>query len=291
MIIPLRRVVLALSVLALTATAACGSTEAPASKAAAPQAVAPQQKAGPAADAAPQKPMTLPATASGRAAVFLNGPRDTADRTVALTFDADMTADQTDRAAGGERFDNPDLISVLRREKVPATVFMTGMWARTYPGQARSIGRDPLFEVGNHSFSHHAFTGPCHGLPVLDPGRQRAEVREGFAALRAAGVPEPVPYFRFPGGCHDDAALRAVGAEGATAIQWDVMSGDPFNDDADDVVSRVLDGVRPGSVVVMHCTLSAAPATAEAVRRLVPELRERGYRFVKVSDLVAASVS
>jgi peptidoglycan/xylan/chitin deacetylase (PgdA/CDA1 family) len=48
--------------------------------------------------------------------------------------------------------------------------------------------------------------------------------------------------------------------------------------------------VRPGSVVVMHCTRSAAPATERAVRRIVPELRKKGFRFVKVSQLIGATV-
>lgn len=290
MTITLRRVIITLSALALTATAACGSTESTDRKAVGERVTVPDRPAAPPADAAPAEAVSLPASASGRAAVFSHGPRMDADKTVALTFDADMTADQVDLAAGGERFDNPGLIAALRREKVPATVFMTGMWARTYPHQARSISRDPLFEVGNHSYSHYAFTGSCYGLPVVGEGRQREEVRRGFEALRAVGVTEPTPYFRFPGGCYDDDALRAVAAEGATAVQWDVASGDPFNGDADDVVAQVLEDVRPGSVVVMHCTLSAAPATTEAVRRIVPELRERGYRFVKVSELVAATL-
>jgi peptidoglycan/xylan/chitin deacetylase (PgdA/CDA1 family) len=55
------------------------------------------------------------------------------------------------------------------------------------------------------------------------------------------------------------------------------------------VARQVLDGVRPGSVVVLHCTRSAAPATERAVRKIVPELRERGYRFVRVSELIGAS--
>ncbi len=47
--------------------------------------------------------------------------------------------------------------------------------------------------------------------------------------------------------------------------------------------------MKPGSVVVMHCTRSAAPATERAVRMIVPELRKRGYRFVKVSQLIGAT--
>ncbi|MFF8383066.1 polysaccharide deacetylase family protein [Streptomyces kanasensis] len=210
-----------------------------------------------------------------------------ADRTVALTFDADMTADQGPRAAGGERFDNPALIATLRRLEVEATVFMTGRWAEEYPDQARSIGTDPRFEIANHSYSHHAFRSPCYGLPRLPPEEMAADVRKAFAAFRAAGARNVVPYFRFPGGCHDEAALRALAPTKVTAVQWDVVGGDAFASDADAVADQVLAGVRPGSVVVLHCTRSAAPVTEAAVRRIVPELRARGYRFVKVSDLIA----
>ncbi|MFF5496967.1 polysaccharide deacetylase family protein [Streptomyces aquilus] len=249
---------------------------------------APRAKAAhPAPSAAPSRPPTLAPGPSGLTPVFRHGPR-TADRTVALTFDADMTADQGARAAAGERFDNPSLIASLRTLKVPATVFMTGRWAEEYPAEARSIGRDPLFEIANHSYSHYAFTGDCYGLPTLSEDRMRSDVERAYAAFREAGVPDAMPYFRFPGGCYDRTALKALTPAGVTAVQWDVVSGDAFATDADAVASQVLEGVRPGSVVVMHCTRSAAPATERAVRRIVPELRARGYRFVKVSQLIGA---
>lgn len=242
----------------------------------------------PSAPAVPSRPPTLAPGPAGLTPVFKNGPR-THGRTVALTFDADMTADQGPRAAAGERFDNPRLIAALRALKVPATVFMTGRWAEEYPTQARSIGRDPLFEVANHSYSHYAFTGDCYGLPTVSRDRMRADVEHAFAAFRKAGVPDSRPYFRFPGGCYDREALKALIPAGVTAVQWDVVSGDAFATDADAVARQVLDGVRPGSVVVMHCTRSAAPATERAVRTIVPELRAKGYRFVKVSELIGAT--
>ncbi|MFJ1696170.1 polysaccharide deacetylase family protein [Streptomyces sp. NPDC088252] len=221
----------------------------------------------------------------GLTPVFAHGAR-TGEKVVALTFDADMTADEGPRAAAGEHFDNPELIALLRRLKVPATVFMTGRWVDEYPAQARSIGADPLFEVANHSYSHYAFTSPCYGLPTVAKGDMRGDVERAFAAFRKAGVRNVVPYFRFPGGCYDDAVRRALAPERVTAVQWDVVSGDAFATNADAVAQQVLDGVRPGSLVVMHCTRSAAPVTDRAVGQVVPELRRRGYRFVKVSDLM-----
>ncbi|WP_030294114.1 polysaccharide deacetylase family protein [Streptomyces katrae] len=252
-----------------------------------PVSPAPPHTAGssPAASPPPAKAPTLAPGPNGLTPVFERAKQQT-DKTVALTFDADMTSDQGQRAADGEHFDNPRLIATLRGLQVPSTIFMTGRWAEEYPDQAKSIGTDPNFEIANHSYSHHAFTSPCYGLPALDAAAARADVDRAFAAFRTAGAVNTVPYFRFPGGCYDDQALRAVSTAKVTAVQWDVVSGDAFAKDPDAVAEQVLTGVKPGSVVVMHCTRSAAPVTEEAIRKIVPELRKRGYRFVKVSELI-----
>lgn len=265
------------------ALAACGTVEAPRAAGGAPAEPAASSASS---SAAPSRPPTLTPGPGGLTPVFMNGPR-TGGKTVALTFDADMTADQGPRAAAGEHFDNPELIAALRDLKVPATVFMTGRWAEQYPAEARSIGGDPLFEVANHSYSHYAFTADCYGLPTVAADRMRSDVEQAYTSLRKAGVPHPMPYFRFPGGCYERQSLRALSGLGVTAVQWDVVSGDAFATDADAVVRQVLDGVKPGSVVVMHCTRSAAPTTERVVRTIVPELRKQGFRFVKVSALIS----
>ncbi|CAA18984.1 MULTISPECIES: polysaccharide deacetylase family protein [Streptomyces] len=269
------------------ALAACGTTGAEQAPRPAPSAPDPS----PSPSSSARTPTLAPGPA-GLTPVFEHGPRTggTKDgKPVALTFDADMTADQGPRAASGERFDNPGLITALRELKVPATVFMTGRWAEEYPDEARSIGRDPRFEIANHSYSHYAYTDDCYGLPTVPKERMRPDLERAYTAFEKAGVPNPMPYFRFPGGCYDKTALEELSATGVTAVQWDVVSGDAFATDADAVTRQVLDGARPGSVVVMHCTRSAAPVTEEVVRSVVPELRRRGYRFVKVSELVGAA--
>ncbi|MFB7451957.1 MULTISPECIES: polysaccharide deacetylase family protein [unclassified Streptomyces] len=276
------------------ALAGCGTgaADAPAPKPKAKAAVvaSPSPKAsaaapGPKPARVPAAPPTMAPGPGGLTPVYTHRAKS-AEKVVALTFDADMTADQGPRAARGEHFDNPELIATLRRLKVDATVFMTGRWAEEYPDQAKSIGGDPRFEIANHSYSHYAFATPCYGLPTVAGPDQASDVQRAFDAFRDAGAVNVVPYFRFPGGCYDDAALRALAPAGVTAVQWDVVSGDAFAKDPDAVADQVLDGVKPGSLVVMHCTRSAAPVTEQAIRRIVPELRARGYRFVKVSELM-----
>ncbi|MEE1756541.1 polysaccharide deacetylase family protein [Streptomyces sp. SP18CS02] len=265
-----------------------GRTPSPPSAPGGPSPVPTNASPAPAGPSPLRQPPTMAPGPGGLTPVFVRGPASSA-KTVALTFDADMTADQGARAAGGERFDNPALIATLRRLKVDSTIFMTGRWAEEYPDQAKAIGTDPRFEIANHSYSHHSFSTPCYGLPALGRQDMAADVRRAFDAFRTAGARNVVPYFRFPGGCYDDAALHALAPAGVTAVQWDVVSGDAFATDADAVAEQVLEGVRPGSLVVMHCTRSAAPVTEEAIRKIVPALRERGYRFVKVSELMATS--
>lgn len=64
------------------------------------------------------------------------------------------------------------------------------------PGQRDRLR--PLFEVANHSYSHHAFKADCYGLPVLGEKDMAADVERAFRAFRKAGVRQVVPYFRFP---------------------------------------------------------------------------------------------
>ncbi|MFJ5832941.1 polysaccharide deacetylase family protein [Streptomyces sp. NPDC093089] len=269
-----------------------GGAESPAREAEAPvvsRGASPKASAaaaGPAPAHAPTAPPTMAAGPGGLTPVYTRRTKG-AEKVVALTFDADMTADQGPRAARGERFDNPELIATLRRLEVDATVFMTGRWAEEYPEQAKSIGGDPRFEIANHSYSHYAFASPCYGLPTVAGPDMATDVQRAFDAFRDAGAVNVVPYFRFPGGCYDDAALRALAPTGVTAVQWDVVSGDAFAKDPGPVAEQVIDEVRPGSLVVLHCTRSAAPVTERAIRRIVPELRARGYRFVKVSELMS----
>jgi peptidoglycan/xylan/chitin deacetylase (PgdA/CDA1 family) len=209
-------------------------------------------------------------------------------REVALTFDADMTYEMLDLLHSGRvaSFYDPEIVRELRATRTPATVFMTGLWAQRYRDAARSIAHDPLFEVGNHSFDHAAWQPPCYGLPLVGAIGKRGEVlRAADAITRVTRV--PVRWFRFPGGCHNASDVALVRSLGETPVQWDVVSGDAFLHDPAYVAHLVVAGARPGSIVVMHLMgPPRTPATAGALRILIPALRARGYRFVTLSQLL-----
>lgn len=233
---------------------------------------------------------TLPPGPDGLPVVFDNGPR--AKPRVALTFDSDMTAGMQERLRTGKSasYDNTALLADLRRLKVPATFFMTGLWIDTYPQEARGIATDPLFEVASHSLTHRGFAGQCYGLGHVPENEMAAEVRAPFDRLKAVPGARTVPYFRFPGGCYDKAALQAIASTGVTPVQWDVVSGDADGATGDKIAATVLAKVKNGSVVVMHNSLGPAAHTADALPKIVAGLRAKGFEIVLVSDLVGAAV-
>ena len=237
----------------------------------------------------PSAAETLPGTGDTAkpASVVNHGPRD--GESVALTFDADLTEYMRGQLESGEveTYHNEELLAYLEDEEIPATFFMTGMWAEQYAEEARRIAANPLFELANHTYEHQAFTADCYGLAFEDdPEAMRADVERTFTALQALGGNQ-TRYFRFPGLCHDKAALKALGPLGLTVVDGDVVSGDPFAEAAQPIVDAVLDRAEAGSVVVMHLGGPNAPMTHIALPSIVEGLRERGLGFARLSEVLA----
>ena len=207
---------------------------------------------------------------------------------VALTFDADMTpgmlsALKSKRVAS---WYNEKVIETLRQQQVPATLFLTGLWIEAYSAATTELSKDPLFELGSHSYSHGAFHSPCYSLFPIPESNQAGEVRKTDELLRKYATSYK-KYFRFPGLCSDAAALKIVTDQGYTVIGGDVDGGDGFEKSPKWIVSTVTAHVRPGSIVVLHMHGGPnAPETAVALSDIINKLRADGYSFVKVSDLL-----
>lgn len=211
----------------------------------------------------------------------------TARPLVALTFDLDMTPSMAAAARAGFQWINTDGTAYLEASNVHATLFMTGMWAELYPSEARRLAANPNFEIANHSYSHPAFHSPCYRLASVSRRAQLSQVQLAQQAIQRATGMTP-RYFRFPGGCYDRQALDIVHAAGLIPVEWNVNSGDAFNAYPQQIAATVLSQLKPGSIVVMHLVRANAPATAAALRLIIPALERRGYQFVTVSELLAA---
>jgi peptidoglycan/xylan/chitin deacetylase (PgdA/CDA1 family) len=226
------------------------------------------------------------ATRAGtRPPVVDHGPR-TGNR-VALTFDADMTDAMLYnlRTGRAKSYANLRIIDLLEREEVPATFFLTGKWVEKYPEVARRLAANPRFELANHTYGHQAFTADCYGLPRVPSRDMTADVAKTFDTIAPYGGRQ-TRYFRFPGLCHDGAALAALAPLGLTVVDGDVVSGDPFAKKYQPIVRAVLSTVRPGSVVILHVTEENAAMTDEALPHILAGLRERGLTPARLSEVL-----
>ncbi|WP_145812762.1 polysaccharide deacetylase family protein [Kribbella amoyensis] len=218
--------------------------------------------------------------------VIQHGPRG--PQRIALTFDADLTASMRRRLQAGtvKSYYNDQLIAELRALRVPATLFLTGLWMEQYPDRTRELAKDPLFELGTHTYDHRAFTKHCYTLGTVPRAEMLTDVRRAVVQLDRL-VPNATRWFRFPGGCYDGTALHELAPAGLTAVGLDVPGADGFAKSPDPIVKQVLSNARDGSIVVLHMHGGDnAPYTDEAIGPIVRGLRARGYELVTVTELM-----
>ena len=185
------------------------------------------------------------------------------DKVAALSFDA---------AWGNE--DTQTLIDILNKYKCHATFFVVGDWAERYPESVRALA-EAGNEVMNHSSSHAHFSQLTAEQIVADI----SACNEKIAAV--TGV-EPT-LFRCPYGEYDDHVIETVRGMGMEPIQWDVDSLDWKGISADEITQRVLQKIKPGSIVLFH---NAAEHTPEALPGILEALIANGYTLVPISQIL-----
>ncbi|MGD0500256.1 MAG: polysaccharide deacetylase family protein [Bryobacteraceae bacterium] len=206
-------------------------------------------------------------SASVLAPSLWRGPRGR--RAIALTFD------------DGPSEGTPQLLEILARSNVHASFFQCGANVERLPDIARAVAQAG-HEIGNHSYSHPLFC--FRSAEFIETELRRAQ--EAIASR--AGV-RPA-WFRAPFGVRWFGLARAQRRLGLTGVMWTAIGYD-WKLGAEEVVRRMAARAANGSILCLHDgrELRARPdigVTVEAVRRLVPLLLDRGYRFETVSRLL-----
>jgi peptidoglycan/xylan/chitin deacetylase (PgdA/CDA1 family) len=213
------------------------------------------------------------------------------EKLIALTFDLCETAGDVAGYDGR-------IVDLLRTQGVKATFFASGKWMETHADRTAQLIADPSFEIGNHGLRHLDMARLSGGalkdeIVLNEAAYVRARARllaRQCAAPGQADTPlaERARLLRFPYGSCNAAALAAAAARGQLAIQWDVITGDPDpHRSAKAIAETILAKAHPGAIVVAHAN-GRGRHTAEALALVIPKLKEPGYGFVTVSELLAA---
>lgn len=185
-------------------------------------------------------------------------------RRVALTFDD-----------GPNEIATPMVLDALGEHGVRATFFLLGAMVERRPALARRIVAEG-HQVGNHGWAHRK-------LHLRTPAHIRHELARGAEAIeRACGVWPRL--FRAPHGFRNPWVSRIASTLGERTVGWSLGVWDSDRPGAGVIAARVLAGVRPGSIVLLHDGDGYDPdgdrtQTALALPLVIRGLRERGFAF------------
>lgn len=183
---------------------------------------------------------------------------------IALTFDA------------GPAKDTPHLLDILKEKKVPATFFLLGRdHVLKHPDTVRRIEAEG-HEVANHTWTHEILTD-------RKPGEIRAELEKTQLAIEKITGKKP-RLMRPPQGRTDDTVSGICKELGLSQILWSATAKDYSTNDSALIRKRILDQAGKDGVILLH---DIYKGTVPAVPGIIDTLKERGYTFVTVPQLMA----
>ncbi|MFI6761600.1 polysaccharide deacetylase family protein [Micromonospora sp. NPDC050417] len=166
--------------------------------------------------------------------------------------------------------DTPRLLTVLRRHQVRAVFCLWGEHAVAHPDLVCEI------VAAGHTLCNHGMRHDDMG--AWTPEQIAADLRDTNTAIRRAVPGAHIPYFRAPFGSWG--RTPAVAARlGMQPLGWRLAIADWEPPGTDELVDRLLTGVTPGAVVLMHDGGGDRSQTVDAVERTIPLLTSQGWCF------------
>ena len=189
------------------------------------------------------------------------------DKNIYLTFDN-----------GYEQGHTEAILDVLKEEDVPATFFVTGHYVETEPDLVKRMVDDGHI-IGNHSYHHPDFT-------IISKESIQKELETLEEAVAEVSDQKELKYLRPPRGVFNDNTLKWSNELGYIHVFWSLAFAD-WNVNKQKgweyAYDQVMKQVHPGAIVLLHTVSSD---NAEALANIIKELKNQGYTFKSLDELV-----
>lgn len=194
----------------------------------------------------------------------------TDDKVIALTFDD-----------GPDPIDTPVILDLLKQYEAKATFFVVGQRVDKFPAVVQREKAEG-HEIANHTFSHKYINKSKQSTERIVEEIMKTEQ----SIMQATG--QKPRLFRPPGGYYNDQVVGASKQTGYKVVLWS------WHQDTEDwstpgvnkIVNKVLKNARNGDIVLFHDYVEGKTQTIEALKQILPVLKERGFRFITVSELL-----
>jgi peptidoglycan/xylan/chitin deacetylase (PgdA/CDA1 family) len=197
---------------------------------------------------------------------------------VALTLDACGSP----RGMGLDR----RLMEFLEREKIPATLFINGRWIEPNRADFDRLAKSPLFEIANHGHRHRPASATGRAAYGIAGTASVAELVDEIE-LNARTITELTGrrprFYRSGTAYYDEVAVQVAAALGHQVAGFSLL-GDAGATFTREQVRSALLGARGGDIVILHMNRPES-GTAAGVMDAIPELKRRGLRFVRLSEM------
>lgn len=171
-----------------------------------------------------------------------------------------------------------DVLDVLKEKNVPATFFVTGHYLKTEEALVKRMV-DEGHIVGNHSFHHPS-------LPAVTDERLKKELKEVEELYEKITGRKDMKYLRPPRGIFSERTLARTAELGYTNVfwsfaykDWEINNQKGWKYAYDNIMKRI----HPGAIMLLH---SVSRDNAEALPKVIDDLRKQGYEFKSLDDLM-----
>ncbi len=188
---------------------------------------------------------------------------ETEEKKVAISFDCAWGVEHTDA-----------LLDCMEKNDVRCTFFAVQFWVERYGEYVEKI------IAAGHEMGTHSRTHPY--MSKLSKEQIQSELTTSKEAIEKL-TGQKVTLFRPPYGDYNNLLIDTCAEMGLYPIQWDVDSLDWKNLSATEIAMRIINGAKNGSIILCH---NNGLHTAEALPLIFSTLKNRGYEFVPISELI-----
>ncbi|MFD0519866.1 bifunctional polysaccharide deacetylase/glycosyltransferase family 2 protein [Paractinoplanes durhamensis] len=199
------------------------------------------------------------------------------ERTIALTFDD-----------GPDPTWTPKILEVLKENDAHGTFFVVGSEVARHPALTKQI------TAGGNELGLHTFTHP--NLQRVAPWRRTLELSQTQVAIaRATGVRTNLARFPYSSKANaiDDTnweLVKEAGKQGYLVVVNDLDSEDWQLPGVRQIVRNATPAGETSAVILFHDAGGDRSQTLAALRRFIPMMKERGYRFTTVTEGLNQSI-
>ncbi|WP_442600286.1 delta-lactam-biosynthetic de-N-acetylase [Neobacillus sp. D3-1R] len=170
------------------------------------------------------------------------------------------------------------ILDVLKKEKVPATFFVTGHYLESADDIVQRMV-DEGHIIGNHSWYHPDLT-------KVSDERLKEELEKVRAETEAITGQKGMAYLRPPRGIFSERTMALAKELGYTHVFWSLAFVDWYTDQqkgAQYAYDNIMRQAHPGAIMLLH---TVSKDNADALEKVIQDLKKQGYQFKSLDDFV-----